>query len=50
MAAARSQGPFDMMGFGFPVKARTAGVWGERRRNRVSGKIGDMSLFTAIEW
>jgi hypothetical protein len=50
MGPARSQGPFDMTGFRFLVKARTAGVWGERRHNRVSGKIGDMSLFTAIEW
>ena len=50
MGTARSHGPFEMMGFWFLGKAPTAGVWGERRRNRVSGKIGDMSLFTAIEW
>jgi hypothetical protein len=41
---ARRHGPFDTMVFGFSVKAGAAGVWGERRRNRVSGKIGGMGL------
>ena len=50
MATARSHGPFEMMGFWFLGEGTDSGVWGERRRNRVSGKIGDMSLFTAIEW
>jgi hypothetical protein len=50
MATPRSHGPFEMMGFRVLGEAPTAGVWGERRRNGVSGKIGDMSFFTAIEW
>ena len=50
MTSSAEPGPFEITGFGFSVKARTTGVWGERRRNRVSGKIGDMSFFSAIEW
>ena len=50
MAPARSHGPFDMMGSGLLGTARQQAYGAKGRRNRVSGKIGDMSLFTAIEW
>ena len=49
MGPARSHGPFEMMGLWFLGEGRQA-YEAKGRRNRVSGKIGDMSLFTAIEW
>jgi hypothetical protein len=50
MSTGRSRGPFEIMGVRFSVTECMARVYGERRLNWVSGKIGDMSLFTAIGW
>jgi hypothetical protein len=49
MTPARSQGPFDTMVLNVVV-ATSSGRMGRKTPNRVSGKMGDMSLFTAIEW